>query len=286
MASFRHILFPVDFSDRSRAVRPFVEGMAREFGSKVTLLHVVETPQVLYGGVDVAYPISLDSDAMMADARSMLGSFFEAGDIKVGREVVTGSPAREVIAFAENNDVDLIMMGTHGYGAFRTLLLGSVAAKVLHDATCPVWTAAHTGELPEAAGDFYRTMMCAVDLGPSSLPLLRSAMDLANAFKSKMYIVHAVPAAENLHHEFDAGLTEFLLKTARESIAKLQAKAGTDLGVCVAAGPVSRVVREAAEHHQAGLVIAGRGHLTQTLGRLRSNAYSIIRESPCPVLSF
>jgi nucleotide-binding universal stress UspA family protein len=45
-----------------------------------------------------------------------------------------GDPATYITAQAEKNDVDLIMMATHGYGTFRSLLLGSVAAKVLHDA--------------------------------------------------------------------------------------------------------------------------------------------------------
>ena len=48
-----------------------------------------------------------------------------------------GEPAREIVDFAAANQVDLVMMPTHGYGPFRQLLLGSVAAKVLHDAHVP-----------------------------------------------------------------------------------------------------------------------------------------------------
>jgi nucleotide-binding universal stress UspA family protein len=55
--------------------------------------------------------------------------------------------------------------------------------------------------------------------------------------------------------------------------------------LCLGAGEVSHVVRQAALHHGADLVVIGRGHATRTLGRLRTNVYSIIRESPCPVIS-
>src|SRR5207245_2957797 len=65
-------------------------------------------------------------------------------DLAAGAIVSLGDPAAEITHYAEKNQVDLIMMPTHGYGRFRNMLLGSVTAKVLHDAHCPIWTAAHT----------------------------------------------------------------------------------------------------------------------------------------------
>lgn len=76
-----------------------------------------------------------------------------------------------------------------------------------------------------------------------------------------------------------------LLESARTEIRKLQHEAGTDVEVCLEGGGVSTVVRSAALHHDADLVVIGRGKLHETLGRLRSNSYAIIRESPCPVIS-
>jgi hypothetical protein len=65
----------------------------------------------------------------------------------------------------------------------------------------------------------------------------------------------------------------------------LQEEVGTKLEVCLEGGDVSTVVKGAAEHHQADLVIIGRGKLRGPLGRLRTHSYGIIRDSPCPVLS-
>jgi len=72
---------------------------------------------------------------------------------------------------------------------------------------------------------------------------------------------------------------------AKEQIEKLQASAGVEAELCVDAGSVAVAVREEAERHGAGLVVIGRGVLHETLGRLRTNAYAIIRHAPCPVLS-
>src|SRR2546425_1004836 len=130
MASFHHILFPVDFSERCRAVRPFVKSLARKFNAKITLLHTLGVPRGFYGGVDASYPIVVDWDAMKNDSVEQLMKFL-AEDDPVGSEplqqeiravAVVGEPAAEIVGFTLANNVDLITMPTHGYGPFRTML--------------------------------------------------------------------------------------------------------------------------------------------------------------------
>ena len=135
----KHILFPVDFSDRSQAALPQVREWARILNAKVTLLHTIQIPISAYGGPD-GYPIVVDIPAIEAIAKDRLDRFEIPGAEKVQ---MMGDPAYEITQYAEKNGVDLIMMATHGYGKFRSVLLGSVALKVLHDAPCPVWTSAH-----------------------------------------------------------------------------------------------------------------------------------------------
>ncbi len=141
MQTLGHILFPVDFSDRCQASKGLVSSWVRRFNAKLTLLHTVQIPISAYGGPD-GYPIIIDIPGIEASAKDRLGRF-EIGISGVERIVKVGDPAFETVDFAEKNGVDLIMMPTHGYGPFRSLLLGSVVAKVLHDAHCPVWTSAH-----------------------------------------------------------------------------------------------------------------------------------------------
>ncbi len=285
MSEFNHILFPVDFSARCRSVRPFANALARQFRSKLTLLHVVEIPTAWYAGMDGGYPIVIDVPAMEAEAAGALNKFLEEPDA-VETIVKSGDPASEIIQFAEQSHADLILMPTHGYGKFRSLLLGSVAAKVLHDAECPVWTATHTESLDLAKHVVCKSIMGALDLNPGSVALIQRYASLAREFGAKLRLVHAVPAASvDPQPGFDQEFVHALLQSAREKIVLLQAEAGTDLEACVGGGPVSRVVRDEALTHDADLIFRGRGIIQERFGQLRSNAYAIIRDAPCPVLS-
>jgi nucleotide-binding universal stress UspA family protein len=269
MPWIRHILFPVDFSEQSAAIRPFVKEMAKRFDADVTLLHVLEIPATFYPALDTAYVMDIDVDAMRKEAEERLASFYVG---QAERVVEEGDPANVIVNYAAKHPVDLIMLATHGYGRLSGMLLGSVAAKVLHEAECPVWTAAHTSEPTLLSHIDFQSILCAVDLGEGSSELWKDAEELAAGCSARLRLVHAVTDAD-------------LLGAAREKAARMQQKAGTKLDQCVAGGEVSKVVRDAAEHNEADLVIIGRGKLRATMGRLRTHAYSIIRDSPCPVLS-
>ena len=285
MPAFKHILFPVDFSERCRAIRPFVMSTARQFHSKLTLLHVIDIP---FGWYDNGlYPVPFDVPEVTEDARQRLDTFFEpAGTLEIDRIVEQGEPGYDITSFAEKHEVDLIMMPTHGYGRFRGLLLGSVTAKVLHDAKCGVWTSTHVDD-PDLLNHLRcKNILCAIDLAEESVDLIRYANELAHIYSAELKLVHAVTAAETGPEVSpETAFREFLFQFSRGEIAKRQQQAGTSLDVCIEGGGVSAVVREAGVHHNADLIVIGRGRLHHTFGRLRTNSYAIIRDSPCPVLS-
>jgi len=285
MPAFRHVLLPVDFSERCDSIRPLVQALVERFNAKLTLLHVVQVPSGWYGGVDGGYPILFDVPQMERAAQAELNSGYK--DFPAADKVVSvGDPAAEITQFASANDVDLIMMATHGYGKFRNLLLGSVASKVLHDATCAVWTAAHT-ENPDLRKHMEcKSIMAAVDVAPECVDLIRQYAKLAKSFEAKLRLAHALPdGSADQRYGLDPQFRMFIAKSSREQLAAMQVQAGTDFEVCMAEGSVSKVVRDAALHHEADLVLLGRNTLRAPFGQLRTNAYSIIRDSPCPVLS-
>ena len=288
MSPVNHILFPVDFSARSKAMKPFVASMAQALQAKVTLLNVIYIPAGWYGGPEGVYPFAFDIDSMAAEGRKQLSQFFgqsEAG-LTIETAVCQGDPAAAIAAFAETHNVGLIMMPTHGYGKFRSLLLGSVTAKVLHDAKCPVLTEAHTQDPRLTSGEPIESIVCAVGLESESVGLICYANRLARGLKAKLRLVHAVPRLEGGAAPFDyPDFIHALIDNARAEIQKLQEGAGSDVEVCIEAGRVSDVVCDAARKDNADLIVIGRGRLHDAFGRLRTNAYSIIRESPCPVLS-
>lgn len=280
MTRFQHILFPVDSSERCSAVQPFVTALTQRFHSRLTLMTVIQIPTAWYGGFDAGFPVMIDLPELEEAAKNELDAF--CTDRMVDKVVTVGDPAFEVVQFAAKNDVDLIAMPTHGYGKFRSLLLGSVTAKVLHDAKCPVWTAPHI-ENPDLGKHLItKNIMAAIDLASMTVPLLQEFGGLAREFEAKLRLVHAIPAAP-LGMEDD--FRQFLFKGAHQQIAKLQKEAGTNFEVCMEAGAISKVVREASLHHEADLIVLASPTLHETFGRLRTNAYAIIRDAPCPVLS-
>jgi nucleotide-binding universal stress UspA family protein len=286
MPGFHHILFPVDFSEPCHAIYPFVKTMAGRFGAKITLLHAVHIPPGVYGSFAVTYPVVVDINTLQQDAERQLAAFADTNDEEITTICPIGEPARAILEHVENHGVDLIMMPTHGYGPFRSLLLGSLTAKVLHDVSVPVWTAAHTTDPQLPTHVKCRSIVVAADLNKEAVCVVKRAVQLAELFDAKLHLVHAVPAATpHADSHMDSDYRHFVLEGARVEVAKLQQRAGSELPVTVEADTVSKLVQKVATQREADLVVIGRGKLHATFGRLRTHAYAIIRDSPCPVLS-
>lgn len=287
MKKIGHILFPVDFSERCCYVVPFVASMARRYSAKITLLSVVQP----FYYADVADPgaaVVVDPEELIADLKARLDSSLpqEFTGLDVDRVAELGDPARVIVDFARANAVDLIMMPTHGYGPFRSLLLGSVTAKVLHDAECPVWTSAHLDKAPCREQAALRNILCAVDGGSDSVALMRSANDFGKDADATLRLVHVVPEMGGVpSSQMDLERSAELRKEAHEALDKLEATAEVKAPICVAGGNISETVCQEAKRHDADLLVIGRGALHGALGRLRTHVYGIVRQSPCPVLS-
>src|SRR6266852_5900207 len=120
MLPFKNILFPVDYSEQACGAARYVEAFAGRFESKLTILHVVEPPK--YNDL---HPES------RTQRQARLDSFLakELEYFRVERVLVDGDPASKILEIAHAGQFDLIMLPTHGLGAFRRFLIGSIAAK-------------------------------------------------------------------------------------------------------------------------------------------------------------
>ena len=284
---FTNILFPVDFSDRCRAMAPQVKSMCERFNASLTVLHLVEVPVQAFSSVEAPILFQFPMDQLKRKAEQQLEKFSAASfpGIAVTKVVDEGDTASCIAELARVWGIDLIMLPTRGQGRFRSALLGSVTAKILHDATCAVWTEAHCESARPARAD-WRSVICALETVPEGLRLIHFAAGLAAAPGVDVRLVHAVPRAEaGLEKYFDREFGAFLRDRANESIAGMQKEAGTAFEVCIGGGSIVDVVRQAAVSHKADLVLIGRGALPHFAGRLRSHAYAIIRDMPCPVIS-
>jgi nucleotide-binding universal stress UspA family protein len=286
--SINTILFPVDFSDRCRGAARYVETLAGRFGSRVILLHVLETTIGQPGDLDFGgLTTSLQWEDRTARTQELLDRFLaeELSSLSVTRKLETGDPARTIIRVAHAEKVDLIMMPTHGYGGFRRFILGSVTAKVLHDAECPVWTGVHLETAPSLESIQLRRVLCAVDLTARSEAVISAAAEIAQENHAELALAHAVPGSEAIPEKLlDCELRRHLMAQAREQLLELASSIGANSTLLVESGETARVIADLARNWLADLVVIGRGQ-HHGFGRLRTHSYSIIRESPCPVLS-
>lgn len=286
---YERILFPVDFSDRCRAVAPFVSAIAKRDGAFVTLATFIEAPVLWYGAAEAPAIPDLCLPHWIEESELRLAffaeEFFKGVQTKIAAE--EGDPGSAIPAMAGASQADLIMMPTRGRGRFRTALLGSVTAKTLHDAECPVWTDAHAEAPPYPGSTEWRNVVCAIDTTDEAPRVIRYAKEIASTYGARIHLVHAAPPPLETRPEkyFDRDFEIFLKDMACKTIGALQNAAGTDFRLCIEAGKVSRVVADAAQEDEADLVLIGRGGLPLFGGRLRTNVYAIVRDSPCPVLS-
>lgn len=283
---FKKILFPVDFSERSHAIVPHVRAACNRFGASLTLVHHFQVPALAYVAPEAPVVFDFPADEIRASAAQKLSQFAETAfpGMAVNKIVDEGDPGVCIAELARTLHIDLIMLPTRGRGRFRAALLGSVTAKTLHDAECAVWTEAHCEETGAAHAE-WRNIVCAIDTVPEGSRLIRFAASLAASAKAALSLVHATTAADAGGQTFELEFTEFSRDRARQTIAGMQQDAETNLPVCIETGNIPNVVHHAAESLKADVVLIGRGALPHFAGRLRSHAYAIVRDMPCPVLS-
>jgi nucleotide-binding universal stress UspA family protein len=143
----RQILCPVDFSSYSEHAMGYAAALAGKFGADLTLLHVV-APVVAAMPGEVAVQGMLQtsaeeiSQACQERLNRMAGSLVDQG-VQVACRVLYGVPYLEIIRFARESEIDLIVLGTHGRTGIAQLLIGSVAERVVRKAPCPVLTVKH-----------------------------------------------------------------------------------------------------------------------------------------------
>ncbi len=287
---FQRILFPVDFSDQSRLIAPFVRVMAEHEGAEVTLLHVIgRTPGKTCPDSKPAPP---EEHAHFVDRLRHFGRKFLGPDSDEEKPfwntaVETGRPGERIVAYAAANQTDLIMIGSFGHGEYIPNILGHEAVRTLNEAPCPVWVtghAEHTNCRPPRPQP--ETVLTALDLGPSSSCLLHFTRSFSEEWHVRPTLIHSVsmPMAVPMTR-FDYEYRDYLIGRGQAGLKRLQHEAGTDYPVCIAPGEIAGLIRGSVLRQEADLLIMGRGKTRDSRGRLNSHSLSIIRECPCPVLT-
>ena len=147
MIDLHRILVPTDFSKHSQNALLYAAAFAEKFGAELYLLHVVQDLAVFIPDmITVAPPPTPSLEQLSSAARAAFDRLIKENQLqhlKIQREVREGTPFYEIIRFAKEANIDLILMGTHGHSGLVHVLMGSVSEKVVRKAPCPVLTVRH-----------------------------------------------------------------------------------------------------------------------------------------------
>jgi len=143
MIALKNILVATDFSDPSKVALDYGRDLARSYGARLHVLHIVQDLSYHYGG-EIGFPLADLQTQCVAEARKELDALITDDDrrgLRIVSDVQTlVSPAYGIVEYAKENAIDLIVTGTHGRGAVEHFFMGSVAERVVRTAPCPVLT--------------------------------------------------------------------------------------------------------------------------------------------------
>jgi nucleotide-binding universal stress UspA family protein len=160
LSTLQHILVPLDFSQCSEEALPYAKLWAKKYGAQITLLHVI--PMHMYVGSyvgDELHAWQWSEQVLLIleqEARKKLATVFSPAErlqFRVIEKVTRGVPFAEILAEANAQQVDLIVMATHGRTGVSHVMLGSVAEQVVRAAPCPVLTIRKS--MPETGEEKY-----------------------------------------------------------------------------------------------------------------------------------
>jgi len=287
MLPFRKIVFPVDYSAPCQAVIPYVQEMACRFSAELTAVHayaplaaIANSEKLLMSDPDLQAKAHALEDGRL---RQFVSQVFPGQTVECFAQL--GEPGSVIEKMAQEQRADLVMLATRGHGPVRRFLLGSVTAKVLHDASCAVWTGAgatlpdHPVRIP------CQSIVCALDESNEAEAVLRAAASIASAYRAELWILHVVPTPPAYPDVDLEEHTKQLTEASQFKLRELKAKLGVDAPHTVIDALLADGIHHEIVRRKADLLVTGRGHSIGTFSRLWSHLYSIIRDSPCPVLS-
>lgn len=295
----KNVLFATDFSPTSDAALPYATAICRHFGSMLHTVHVLSDTGILMmsGGVDYVSLGTVYEDAH-TEAKEKLDQLSERIEGIPHRNYVRhGLVWKKLAEIIAENEIDLIVLGTHGRTGLGKLLLGSVAEDILRHASCPVLTVgpkvsgrAKLPAFPTHGRDLspleleLREIVFATNFAENSARVAREAVLLAEEFEARLTLMHVIEDYSQLGGR--PGPIEEGVRRLRELIPKnavLQYRPETVLEF----GPAAERILKIASERDADLIVLG-ARPPAEVGSTHlpwSTAHHVIAQAHCPVLT-
>lgn len=283
--ALRNILMATDFSSCSEAALDYALSVARRYDAQLYVAHVVLA--------DTFQPAPLGAEDLTASqairrAEQQMAELLVSGKLRgiphrvlLGQGALWGSLEEMIRA----NEVDLVVVGTHGRTGMRKLVLGSVAEEIFRRAPCPVMTVGPQVSSAAPQQIDVRRILLPTDFSPASQRAAAYAFSLAQEFAARITLLHVVEesSAETARElELLRGATlERLLKSVPQ-----EAELWCEPELAVHFGPRAERILAAAEQDGADLIVMGVRRTAHFPGHLPpATAYRVVRQAHCPVLT-
>lgn len=297
--SLKNVLFATDFSATSDAALSYAAAICRRFHSTLHLVHVLSDASLLMmtGGVDYVSMGTLFDDAQ-EEAKQKLEEISARMEGVAHRSYVRhGQVWGNLEEITRQNQIDLIVLGTHGRTGLGKLLLGSVAENILRHAACPVLTVgpkisghAKLLRIAELGCDVappeleVRQILCATNFGSNSTIVAKAAVSLAQEFRSRLAVMHVIEDYTQLGRK--PGPMEEGVRRLRDLVAPdAPLQYAPEFLLEFGAAP-ERILKVAGEH-EADLIVLGARSAAEGGGSHFpwSSAHYVIAHAHCPVLT-
>lgn len=293
MLKIKKILYPTDFSEPSSQAFATAVFLAERYGAELHMLHVLalhaadpNDPEHSLPGLDDVY----EQLSHAADARMREAGKSHASSIELHQSQVRGlSAAAGILDYAEDQDIDIIVMGTHGRRGLRRFIMGSVAEEVVRLARCPVLTT--RGEEGAAAPERFERVLVPIDFSEHSRAALRNAKLLAADYGAHITLLHVVEEVVYPDFYYPVSATgtlqaESLREEAKRRLDQMQKELGPDCTVHVSIGRAAHEIAQFAEEDRSDLIVIATHGLTGVESALLGSvAGRVTRMAPCSVLS-
>jgi nucleotide-binding universal stress UspA family protein len=295
--SVKNVLFATDFSPTSESALPYATAICRRFGSTLHSAHVLSDASLLMmsGGVDYVSMSTIYEDAH-AEARAKLEQISTRTEgIKSLCHVRHGRVWTNLAGIVEENQVELIVVGTHSRSGLGKLLLGSVAEDILRHAPCPVLTVgpkvSGRAKLPvNQSHDLcpaeleLRQIVFATDFAQYSIFAAQEAVALAEQFQSRLRLVHVMEdytALGTQPNRMEDSMHRLQSLVSNHAALQYVPESVLEFG-CAPDG-----ILKVASDREADLIVLG-ARTAEEVGSTHlpwSTAHHVIAEAHCPVLT-
>ncbi|WP_434531797.1 universal stress protein [Haloarcula sp. NS06] len=285
------ILVPTDGSEHATRAAEHGAALARAFSASLHVMAVIDTRTA--GGPFSSGNLDDETlDRMTADAEETVTAITDAVDAAgaIQTTIRTGNPAAEICAYRDDNEIDLIAMGTHGRTGVGRYLAGSVTESVVRQADVPVFTVRATEQSRET--DSYDDILVPTDGSTSATAAVEPACEIAAKFDSRVHalnIVNLGDIATGAEYTLPKDLIDTLESQGEkvtERIAARAREAGVETVTQVINGFPAADILDYAEENDIDLIVmgtAGRTGLNRFI--MGSTTERLIRHADMPVLA-